>query len=107
MRDDLLRTNAASTGLTGTQAGFLDEHFQACRPEYEAMLRSVGLQPGWRVVDAACGSGGFLPLMAELVGPTGSIAAFDLAPDSIDHVRRLVAGWPLHCPVDAQVASFT
>lgn len=106
MREQLLRTNAASTGLTGTEAGFLDDHFEACRPSYEAMLCSIGLQPGWHVLDAACGSGGFLPLMAELVGPSGAIAAFDLAPDSIAHVRRLVAGWPSNCPVDAQVASF-
>ena len=58
---------------------YLDAHFEACRPAYEAMLRSVGLEPGWRVLDAACGSGGFLPLIAEQIGPNGSIAAFDIA----------------------------
>ncbi len=97
--------NAASTGLTGTQAGFLDEHFEACRTAYETMLCSVGLQPGWHILDAGCGSGGFLPLMAELVGPSGAIAAVDIAPDNVAHVQRLVSEWASTCPVDAQVAS--
>src|SRR5262249_30431910 len=82
-------------------------HFQACRPEYEAMLRSIGLQSGWHVVDAGCGSGGFLPLMAELVGPNGSIAAFGLAADSIAHVQCIVAESSPACPIEARVASFT
>jgi len=99
--------HASSTGQTGTASPFLDLHFEACRPEYEAMLRSVGLQPGWRVVDAACGGGGFLPLIAGIVGPTGSLAAFDLAPDNVAHVAALVAAWTNSCPVDTRVASLT
>jgi SAM-dependent methyltransferase len=83
MAEHLDRSNAASTGLLGSVAGFLDAHFEALRPGYEAMLRSVGLQPGWRVLDAACGSGGFLPLIAEHIGPSGAITAFDLAPDTV------------------------
>ncbi len=67
---------------------WLDVHFAACRPEYEAMLRSVGLQPGWRVLDAGCGCDSFLPLMAALLGPAGHIAAYDLAPDTIATVER-------------------
>jgi SAM-dependent methyltransferase len=43
--------------------------------------------------------------MAELVGSSGSIAAFDLAPDNIAHVQRLVARWSHRCSVAAQVAS--
>lgn len=103
MSADLLRTNAASTGLTGTQAGFLDEHFDACRAEYEAMARSVGLRPGWRVLDAGCGAGSFLPLLAELVGPDGALAACDLAPDNIARVEQVVAASAPACPVGARV----
>lgn len=103
MSADLLRTNAASTGLIGTQAGFLDEHFDACRAEYEAMARSVGLRPGWRVLDAGCGAGSFLPLLAELVGPGGALAACDLAPDNIARVEEAVAAAAPACPVEARV----
>ena len=62
----------SSTGQVGTGAGYLSAHYEACRPEYEAMLRSVGMQPGWHVLDAGCGGGDFLPLLVELVGPGGA-----------------------------------
>jgi SAM-dependent methyltransferase len=99
--------NASSTGQTGTETGFLDAHFEACRPQYEAILRSVGLKPGWRVLDAGCGSGSFLSLIAEDVGPSGSISAFDLAPENVARVEALVTGLSNACPVEARVASLT
>src|SRR5262249_28881445 len=63
--------------------------------------------PGWRVLDAACGPGSFLPLIAGQVGPTGSIAAFDLAPDNAAAAERVVAGWHDARPVEVRVASLT
>lgn len=105
MSDEQHRLNVASTGLVGTEGNFLDAHFEACRPEYEAMLQSVGLQPGWRVLDAACGAGSFLPLITTLVGPSGSVSVFDLAPDTIAAVEARIADSEFPCPVDAQVAS--
>jgi SAM-dependent methyltransferase len=98
---------ASATGQEGTEAGYLDYRFAACRPAFEAMARSIGLRPGWRVLDAGCGSGGFLPVLAELVGPGGSLTALDLAPDNVAHVRRTVAAAPLDCPVDAQAGTMT
>ena len=97
--------HASSTGQMGTEAAWLDVHFEACRQEYEAMLRAVGLQPGWRVLDAGCGSGSYLPLIAEAVGPVGAIAAFDLAPDNVATVERRVAGWEYATPVEARAGS--
>jgi hypothetical protein len=91
MNDEERRMNVASTGLVGTESVFLDAHFEACRPEYEAMIRSVGLQPNWRVLDAACGAGSFLPLIASLVGSAGSVSAFDLAPDTVAVVERRIS----------------
>ena len=88
-----------STGHGQSSAAWLDLHFEDCRPEYEAMLRSVGLQSGWQVLDAGTGGGAFLPLMAELVGAGGSIAALDLAPENVAAVRERLAAWHLPCPV--------
>ena len=99
--------SASSTGQPGTGAGYLSAHFEAFRPEYEAMLRSVGIQPGWRVLDAGCGGGDFLPLLAELVGPQGAIVALDLAPDNVATLRERLDGWGLPCPVEARVGSIT
>jgi hypothetical protein len=64
--------HASSTGQAMTDGAWLDVHFVTARPEYEAQLRAVGIRPGWRVLDAACGSGAFLPWLAELVGRPGA-----------------------------------
>ena len=104
-RRDSHNTHASSTGQAQTGGEWLDSHFEMARPEYEAQLRAVGIQPGWRVLDAACGSGSFLPWLAELVGPAGSLAALDLAPDNVALVERRVRGWGLPCPVEARVGT--
>jgi arsenite methyltransferase len=83
-------TYTSSTGHEASAAGWLDLHFESARPEYEDALRQVGIQPGWHVLDAGCGGGSFLPLIAAEIGPTGSIAAIDLAPENITRARRLV-----------------
>lgn len=86
-------------------AEWLDIHFEAARPEYEAMLRMVGLESGWRVLDVGCGSGSFLPLLATLVGPGGSIVASDTAPDNIAAIRRRLDATPLACHVALEAGS--
>jgi ubiquinone/menaquinone biosynthesis C-methylase UbiE len=98
---------ATSTGQAVADVTWVDAHFEACRPEYEAMLRSVGLQPGWHVLDAGTGSGLFLPSMAELVGPSGRLTALDVAPENVAAVRERVSSWSLPCPVEAKVGSIT
>jgi len=99
--------HAVSTGHILAAGEWLDTHFEACRPEYEAMLQSVGIAAGWRVLDAGCGSGSLLPCMSELVGPTGHIVALDLAPENIDIVRRRLPTLGLPCPVEPKVGSLT
>lgn len=98
-------THGSSTGQHLTSSAWLDTHFLAMQPEYEEMLRWVGLEPGWHVLDAACGSGSFLPLMTELVGPTGQVSAIDLAPENVQVVeaRAAQSGWP--ASVTARVGS--
>ncbi len=95
----------SSTGHRFSNANFIDAHYAVCRASYEAMLRAVGIQSGWHVLDAGCGSGGFLPLMAELVGPQGSIAAFDIAPENIERVNTLAT--ELNVSITPQIGSLT
>jgi arsenite methyltransferase len=80
-----------STGHALSDAAWLDDHFESARTEYEECLRSVGIKPGWMVLDAGCGSGGFLPLLHELVGANGSVTALDLAPENVARVEALKA----------------
>ena len=94
-----------SKGHSMSEANYLDSHYLACQPEYEMMLKSVGLQAGWRVLDAGCGSGSFLPLMSQLIGPTGQIDALDMAPENVAHVQGLQDQGVYACPVTVQAGS--
>ncbi|CAN5644865.1 hypothetical protein BH23CHL2_BH23CHL2_03520 [soil metagenome] len=97
--------HAASTGLAATSAAWLDLSYESSRSEYEAAVQSVGLEQGWHVLDAGCGSGSFLPALADLVGPTGKLTALDLAPDNIAVVGERLEQHPLACPVETCVGS--
>lgn len=97
--------DAASSEMVLTGADWLDIHYAACASEYEEMLRLVGLQRGWHVLDAGCGAGSYLPLLAELVGPTGSVAAIDINAENIRVVWERLAAWHLSCSVSPQVGN--
>ncbi len=99
--------HAVSTGHILAAGEWLDTHFEACRTEYEAMLRSVGIEAGWRVLDAGCGSGSLVPCMADLVGPSGQVVALDIAPENVEIVDRRLTAWGLPCPVEPKVGSLT
>jgi ubiquinone/menaquinone biosynthesis C-methylase UbiE len=90
----------ASTGLGFTHHTIVDAHFEACRPAYEHLLRRVGIRPGWHVLDAGCGSGDFLPWLAELVGRDGRISAVDLAEENVALAGERAG--PAPCPVDVR-----
>jgi len=98
-------TLSSSTGHIFAATTWLDAHFLAMQPEYEEMLRWVGIHPNWHVLDAACGTGSFLPLMTELVGPGGKVSALDLAPENVSVVeeRARADSWP--APVAARVGN--
>jgi ubiquinone/menaquinone biosynthesis C-methylase UbiE len=100
-----LVTHEVSIGHAMAAADWLDLHFAACRPEYEAMVRAAGFQQGWRVLDAGCGSGSFLPSLSEIVGPSGRLAALDLAKENIDAVDARLTTQPLACPIQTRVGS--
>jgi len=100
-------TSTTSTGHALSVAGWLDTHYLAGQPEYESILRAAGFQPGWRVLDAGCGGGSFLPLLSELLGPTGRIDAIDLAPENVAQVKALIASGRLLCPADVGLGDVT
>lgn len=99
------QSSTTTTGHELAGADWLDLHFEASRPQYEAMIRAVGLQPGWSVLDAGCGSGSFLPLINELVGASGQIAALDLAPENVELVSQRVATQAFSCRVEPRQGS--
>lgn len=58
------------------QAAFL-------RPLTERIFRAAGVGPGMRVLDVGCGMGDVSFLVAELVGPSGSVVGIDLDADAL------------------------
>lgn len=72
-------------------------------------LRHFGLRPGQKVLEIGCGIGTLTHLLADAVGPSGSIMATDLSPRSIEvakdrlsmfHNIRLAAGDVLEIDID-------
>ena len=101
----MVKERGVSTGQTATDARWLDLHFEADREIYTRIVQSVGLQPGWHVLDAGTGSGSFVPLLADLVGPTGRITALDHDRNNIAALRTKLAASPPACEVETVVSS--
>lgn len=95
--------NVTSTGHDLSAGQWLDTHFESARPEYEAALRQVGVRTGTAVLDAGCGNGGFLSVLCELVGPEGSVAALDLAPENVASVEAAIRAGVLPSTVQPRV----
>jgi arsenite methyltransferase len=96
------KESTSTAGHELAAGDWLDLHFEASRVQYEFMIRAAGIQPGWSVLDAGCGGGSFLPLINELVGDTGRISAFDLAPENVTLVQKRIAAGQFSCPVEAR-----
>lgn len=97
----------SSPGEHGSAVGWLDVKFQMAEPEYLAVARAAGFQRGWHVLDGGCGSGSFLPALADLVGSTGRLTALDLAPDNIATVCARVEQWGFPVPLETHTGSVT
>jgi len=50
-------------------------------------LRHFGLRPGHRALEIGCGIGTLTHLLADAIGPSGSIMATDLSPKSIEAAK--------------------
>jgi len=51
----------------------------------------VRLQPGMTVADIGAGTGLFVELFAQQVGPKGKLYAIDIAPKFVEHIRQRAA----------------
>jgi ubiquinone/menaquinone biosynthesis C-methylase UbiE len=68
------------------------------------LIRECGIGPGMRVLDIGCGVGDMSMLLADAVGHTGSVVAFDREAVAIElaRARALAAG---HRQIEFVVAS--
>lgn len=59
-------------------------------PHVRDGLRRVGLLPGAKVIDIGCGPLGALLVLAELVGPTGTVVGLDMDAPSLQRARTIL-----------------
>ena len=67
--------------------------FQALEFEQRSRqhLEHAGIQPGWRVIDAGCGPQGVLHVLADQVGPTGTVVGLERDPRLVALAQAFVA----------------
>ena len=58
------------------------------RRSYGQLLMASGAQSGDRVLDVGCGPGYFARMLAQTVGPNGSVVGIDAAPEMIEYASR-------------------
>lgn len=91
-----------SGGLAYADAEWLDLFVSVYAREHRQMVRSLALRPGASVLDAGCGGGSTLGLLAEAVGPDGSVTGIDLVEGSVEHAKKKLPG--LGCRSSVQTA---
>jgi SAM-dependent methyltransferase len=69
----------------------------------QAALSSVGVQEGWRALECGCGPIGALPVLADLVGPSGRVLGLDFVESTVRRARSVIAELALD-NVDVRVA---
>jgi len=62
------------------------------RPWAEMTLAEVGLSPGDRILDIACGTGIVTRLAKERLGDAGTVVGIDISPDMLAVARRVAPG---------------
>lgn len=56
----------------------------------QTAIRRAGAQPGWSAIECGCGPLGALPVLAEVVGPSGRVVGIDLNPTAIDRASSIM-----------------
>ncbi|MFO7597928.1 MAG: methyltransferase domain-containing protein [Desulfocurvibacter africanus] len=72
----------------------------------DIVFNALGLKRGDIFLDAGCGLGEYALKAANLVGPTGSVHAFDVTPGCVEALANQAAQQCL-CHLQAQVADIT
>jgi SAM-dependent methyltransferase len=53
-------------------------------------IRRVGVEHGWRAIECGCGPLGALPVLAEMVGPTGQAVGIDFNESTVERARSVL-----------------
>jgi ubiquinone/menaquinone biosynthesis C-methylase UbiE len=64
------------------------------RSPFRRLVQASGVQPGHRVLDVGSGTGYFSRLLADAVGPSGSVVGIDAAPEMVAYATRQARSRP-------------
>jgi len=79
---------------TVAAGGFWQVHPAAADAFAQALLDELGPQPGERVVDLYAGAGAFTAVLADAVGPSGSVVGVESAAGAVADAERNLADRP-------------
>lgn len=79
-------------GLPLNSIEWLETHHRSKAAERERMIRDLHLKRGGLVVDAGCGPGLWIPLLARAIGKRGHIIGVDLSTEALVTAQRRHAG---------------
>jgi ubiquinone/menaquinone biosynthesis C-methylase UbiE len=79
-------------GLPLNAVAWLEMHHRCKAVEREQMIRDLQLKAGSLVVDAGCGPGLWIPLLARAIGPQGRIIGVDISVEALVTAQRRSAG---------------
>lgn len=71
------------SGLPLNAIEWLETHHRSKAPEREQMIRDLKIKKGSYVVDAGCGPGLWIPLLARAIGRRGRITGVDISPEAL------------------------
>jgi len=54
-------------------------------------LRRIGVHEGWKAIECGCGPIGGLAVIAEMVGPSGTVVGVDFSEPAVQRARSIVA----------------
>jgi len=75
-------------GLPLNAVEWLVTHHHSKAPERKQMIRDLQLKPGSLVVDAGCGPGLWIPLLASAIGREGRIIGVDISTEALVTAQR-------------------
>jgi len=61
---------------------------------HASLLDASAIEPGHRVMHVGAGTGYFTAILADLVGASGQVSAFEIDEDLAARARRNLAAWP-------------
>ncbi|HLI08296.1 MAG TPA: methyltransferase domain-containing protein [Ktedonobacteraceae bacterium] len=92
-------------GLPLNSIEWLETHHRSKALEREQMIRDLRLKRGGLVVDAGCGPGLWIPLLAQAIGKRGRIIGVDLSTEALVTAQRRHAGKPYQRQVHFKCAT--